>query len=82
MIFRFFHNKENGHEWYIIRQLSNGSYLSICTRPSSTYKLGCIRNFFFDDKDMWTKGKYRLKPENNSLTNLNLQHGKPRDANR
>lgn len=82
MIFQFFHDKIKGDEWYIVKQLNNGSYVSICTRPTNIYKLGAVRTFFFDDTSIWSKGKYRLKPKNHSLTNLNKTNGKPRDANR
>ena len=46
MIFRFFHDKIKGDEWYIVKQLNNGSYVSICTRPTNVYKLGAVRTFF------------------------------------
>ena len=80
MIFQFFHDKIKGDEWYIVEQLPGGNYKAICTRQTKIYKLGCVRNFFFDDKEIWTKGKF--KPKNHSLTNLNKTNGKPRDANR
>lgn len=82
MIFQFFHDKVKGDEWFIFNQLSNGCYLALCTRQTDVYKLGCIKKFYFDDPAIWSKGKYRLKPKNHSLTNKNKQNGKPRDANR
>jgi hypothetical protein len=69
MLYQFFHDPIRGSEWYIIDRCDNGTYKAICTRQTKTYRLGCVTNFFFDDMKIWRKG--RLKPKNNSLTNLN-----------
>jgi hypothetical protein len=80
MIFQFFHDKIKGDEWYVVEQLPGGNYKAICTRQTKVYKLGSVRNFFFDDCEIWTKGK--LKPNNHSLTLKTKYDGKPRNTNR
>jgi hypothetical protein len=79
MIFRFFHDKIKGDEWYVVEQLPLGNYKAICTRQTKVYKLGSVRNFFFDDYEIWTKGK--LKANNHSLTHKTKYDGKPRYTN-
>ncbi len=79
MIFQFFHDKIKGDEWYVVEQLPGGNYKAICTRQTKVYKLGSVRNFFFDDYEIWTKGK--LKPNNHSLTLKTKYDGKPRNTN-
>jgi hypothetical protein len=79
MIFRFFHDKIKGDEWYVVEQLPSGNYKAICTRQTKVYKLGSVRNFFFDDYEIWTKGK--LKANNHSLTLKTKYDGKPRYTN-
>jgi len=79
MIFQFFHDKIKGDEWYVVERLQGGNYKAICTRQTKVYKLGSVRNFFFDDYEIWTKGK--LKPNNHSLTLKTKYNGKPRNTN-
>jgi hypothetical protein len=80
MIYKFFHDKIEGHEWLIVEHLPSGNYKAICTRENTIYKLGDVKTFFFDDFDIWSKGKFR--PNNHSLTLKTKYDGKPRYANR
>jgi len=80
MMYRFFHDKTEGDEWLIIQHLPMGNYKAICTRENQYYKLGDVKTFFFDDFNIWSKGK--LKPNNHSLTNKKKYDGKPRNTNR
>lgn len=79
MIYKFFHDKIEGDEWLIVEKLFLGNYKAICTRETKIYELGAVRTFFFDDSEIWSKGRYR--PNNHSLTNKNKYDGKPRNAN-
>ena len=80
MIYRFFYDKKYYDEWLIVEQLPEGNYLAVCTRGNRIYQLGEVKTFFFDDSEIWNKG--RLRPNNHSLTNKNKHNGKQRDANR
>jgi len=80
MIYKFFHDKIEGHEWLIVEHLPSGNYKAICTRENKIYKLGDVKTFFFDDFDIWSKGKFRLN--SHSLTLKTKYDGKPRYANR
>lgn len=82
MIYRYFHDKIRGDEWLIIEELPSGNYKAVCTRQTQTYKLGAIRSFYFDDSEIWSKGRYKLRPNNHSLTNSKKYNGKPRNTNR
>ena len=81
MMYRYFHDKVKGDEWLIVEQLPSGNYKAICTRETKIYKLGAVRNFFFDDSLIWSKGRYKLRPNNHSLTNNKKYNGKPRNTN-
>lgn len=78
MIYRFFHDKTYYDEWLIIEKMPQGNYKAICTRATEIYQLGCVKTFFFDDKEIWKKG--RLRPNNHSLTDNTENYGKPRNA--
>lgn len=82
MIYRYFYDKIRGDEWLIIEKLPAGNYKAICTRETKVYKLGAVKSFFFDDSEIWSKGRYKQRPRNHSLTNKTKYDGKPRNTNR
>ena len=71
MLYNFFHDPSTGSEWYLIQRMNNGTYKAICTHETKVYKIGSIRNFLFEDKQIWHKGKF--KPNSHSLTNLEIK---------
>lgn len=82
MIYRYFHDKLYGDEWLTVEYLPEGNYKAICTRENKYYKLGAVKTFYFDDSEIWSKGRYKQRPRNHSLTNKKKYDGKPRNANR
>lgn len=54
----FYHDPIAGSEWYAVKQLSNGMWAAVCTRPSKIYKLGTVNYFAFDlSEGVWAIGQ-------------------------
>ena len=79
---KFFHDIYGGDEWYTIEQIEDGRYKAVCTRGTENYYLGQIGYFFFYDRSIWSRGKFKAHNHSLTLIKFGQRHDQQSDADR